>query len=168
MTFVAFGSFYAARVHGSAVASFAATLVGNLAGAMGVYALGRRYGRGWMQRRFRLSDDRLYALERQYRQRGVFALFLSRFVPGFRAVVPPFAGAFHVPPVRAGLAMGIASGIWYGLITWLAFRAGDSWEELSGTIARYGRLLAIVAAALALAAGLWFWMRRRRAPRDAR
>src|SRR5215207_3336263 len=43
-TVVAFGSFIAARGHGSAVGSFLATWAGNIAGAMLMYALGRRYG----------------------------------------------------------------------------------------------------------------------------
>lgn len=161
-TVVAFGSFYAARVHGSVVASFLATLAGNVAGAMGVYFLGRRYGEQWIARKFKLDSAGEARLIGAYRERGVLALFLSRFVPGFRAVVPPFAGAIRVPPLRAGLAMGTASAIWYGLITWLAFRAGASWEELSARIAHFGRLLAVVAVALALVAGAVWYLRRRR------
>ena len=161
-TVVAFGSFYAARVHGSVVASFLATLAGNVAGAMGVYFLGRRYGEQWIARKFKLDSAGEARLIGAYRERGVLALFLSRFVPGFRAVVPPFAGAIRVPPLRAALAMGSASAIWYGLITWLAFRAGASWEELSARIAHFGRLLAVVAVALALVAGAVWYLRRRR------
>lgn len=161
-TVVAFGSFYAARVHGSVVASFLATLTGNVAGAMGVYFLGRRYGEQWIARKFKLDSAGEARLIGAYRERGVLALFLSRFVPGFRAVVPPFAGAIRVPPLRAGLAMGTASAIWYGLITWLAFRAGASWEELSARIAHYGRLLAVVAVAVALVAAAVWYLRRRR------
>ena len=54
----------------------------------------------------------------------MFALFLSRFIPGVRALVPPFAGAFRLPLIRSMVVMGVASGIWYGIISYLAFRVG--------------------------------------------
>ena len=51
-TVVAFGSFLASRGHGTLVAAFLATLVGNLTGAMAMYAAGRRYGVSVLERRF--------------------------------------------------------------------------------------------------------------------
>ena len=45
---VAFGSFYAARTHGSALISFLATWSGNIVGAMFMYAVGWRYGAAWL------------------------------------------------------------------------------------------------------------------------
>ena len=160
-TVVAFGSFYAARVHGSVILTFLATLTGNLAGAMGVYALGRRYGAERLARRFRLGGGEGQVAE-QYRRRGLPALFLSRFLPGVRALVPPFAGAARVPPLQAALAMGTASALWYGVITWLSFRVGTSWEALAARIAGVGRVFAIVAGVIVAVAALAWWIRRRR------
>ena len=162
-TVVAFGSFYAARVDGSVLASFLSTLAGNLAGAMGVYWLGRRYGMHWLEHRFKVSDERRYRMVQTYNRFGAAGLFVSRFLPGVRAIVPPLAGALGVPAGRAALAMGTASAIWYGVITWLAFTAGSSWEELSARIASMGRGFAIGAAAVVLlAAAAWLVLRRRR------
>ena len=162
-TVVAFGSFYAARVNGSVLASFVSTLAGNLAGAMGVYWLGRRYGMHWLEHRFKVSDERRYRMVQTYNRFGAAGLFVSRFLPGVRAVVPPLAGALGVPAGRAALAMGTASAIWYGVITWLAFTAGSSWEELSARIARMGRGFAIGAAVVVLlGAAVWLVLRRRR------
>ena len=160
-TVVAFGSFYAARVHGSPVLSFLATWGGNVAGAMGVYALGRRYGAGWLERKFGDAKGQ-GRIEQAYRRRGVPALFLSRFLPGVRALVPPVAGALKVPPVHATAAIAVASAIWYGAITILAYQVGESWEELAATVARLGRWMALVAAVLALAAAIVWWVRRKR------
>ena len=160
-TVVAFGSFYAARVHGSPVASFLATWGGNVAGAMGVYALGRRYGAGWLQRRFGEAKGR-EKIEDSYRRHGVLALFLSRFLPGVRALVPPVAGALEVPPLKAGLAIAVASGIWYGAITILAFRVGESWEELAATMTRLGRWMALGAVVVIAVIALVWYLRRKR------
>jgi membrane protein DedA with SNARE-associated domain len=61
-------------------------------------------------------------------------------------------------------AITLASGAWYGLITWLAFRAGNNWEDLVRTIGRAGKITAIVAAALiALIVYLWYRHRQKKA-----
>jgi membrane protein DedA with SNARE-associated domain len=160
-TVVAFGSFYAARVEGSPILSFLATWGGNVAGAMGVYALGRRYGAGWLQKKFGDAKGQ-GRIEDAYRRRGLLALFLSRFMPGVRALVPPVAGALKVPAPRAAAVIAVASGIWYGLITLLAFQVGESWEELAAEMARMGRWMAVVATSIVLAALAVWWVRRKR------
>jgi membrane protein DedA with SNARE-associated domain len=164
-TVVAFGSFLAARGQGTALGVFLCTWSGNLAGAMLIYALGRRYGAERLERR--LLGDRAAEAESRlrtlYGRYGLAALFVSRFLPGVRAIVPPLAGALRVPAIRAAVAMGAASAIWYGVISYLAFRLGADWDQLSGAVARYGRLSAIIGGAIvALAAAAWLVARRRR------
>ena len=100
-------------------------------------------------------------LRKLYGKYGLFALFLSRFLPVVRAIVPPFAGALRLPPVRSLLVMGAASGIWYGLIAWLAFRVGADWEALQSAIGHYGKIVAGVAIGL-VAVGVVIWLVRRR------
>jgi membrane protein DedA with SNARE-associated domain len=118
-----------------------------------------------MRRHFpRLVDE---AGERRlrdlYARYGLLALVVSRFIPGLRAIVPPFAGALRIPAVPAVAAMAIASGIWYGVIAYLAYRAGSDWTALTRMITRSGRLAALVAAALVLAGVLAWLIHRRRA-----
>jgi membrane protein DedA with SNARE-associated domain len=116
-----------------------------------------------LQKRFpSLADEknerRLRELHGKY---GALSLVLSRFIPGVRAVVPPFAGALRISPVTTMLALGLASAVWYGLVSYIAFRAGADWESVTARIARFGRYSAIGAAALvAIAASVW-WLRRR-------
>lgn len=163
-TVVAFGSFAAARGKGSALGSFAATWAGNIAGAVLMYALGRRYGSRLLRSRLlRAGPHAEEKLQDMYRRHGLWALALSRFVPGVRAIVPPFAGALHLSPGRAIVAMAVASGIWYGVITWFAFRVGSSWDELSARVGAAGRWVAIVATSIAVVLVLVWLARRRRA-----
>ena len=162
-TVVALGSWLAARGQGSALIAFIAPVAGNIAGAMGMYYVGRRHGREWMHRRFPAlanedSERRLRALYEKY---GVMALVLSRFIPGVRAVVPPFAGAMHVPAGITAAAISIASIVWYGSISYLAFRAGSDWTHVMRLIRQSGLVAAIVAAVVLLIAAVW-WLRRRR------
>jgi membrane protein DedA with SNARE-associated domain len=86
---------------------------------------------------------------------------LSRFIPGVRAIVPPFAGALKLSPVSTILSIAVASGIWYGLISYLAFKAGADWSALTAMITRYGRITAIAAAAIVGLGALVWWLRRR-------
>jgi membrane protein DedA with SNARE-associated domain len=160
-TVVAFGSFLAARGHGTAAGAFLATLGGNLSGAMAMFAVGRRYGAAKVERRLGsgTSADRLHALYGKY---GMLALFVSRFLPGVRALVPPFAGALRLPPLRVAVVIGSASAIWYGLITLLAFRVGSDWETLHAHLRVWSGRIVIIAAAVGIAGLMaWFLLRRR-------
>jgi membrane protein DedA with SNARE-associated domain len=164
-TVVAFGSFLAARGQGTALGVFLTTWAGNLGGAMLIYAVGRRYGAEPLERR--LLGERAADAERRlrtlYGRYGLMALFLSRFLPGVRAIVPPLAGALRVPALRAAAAMGAASAVWYGTISYLAFRIGADWEQLSAAVARYGRATAIAGLGLVvIAIGVWLAVKQRR------
>lgn len=159
---IAFAGFLAARGGHSAVPAFIAVLLGNLGGAIGMYVLGRRLGADWIHRRFSRNESAQRRLREWYARYGLAALFVSRFLPGVRAVVPPLAGALRVPATGAIVAMGLASSIWYGLITVLAFRAGNNWDALRATVTRYGTWLSIAAATLvAIVAVVWLVRRRR-------
>lgn len=163
-TIVALGSWLAARGAGSVLVAFAATWLGNVAGAAAMYFVGRTHGAGWMQKRFpRLADGRGTArLEKMYARYGIPALIVSRFIPGLRALVPPVAGALHVPPAAALGAIAIASGAWYGFISYIAFSAGHDWTHLMELVRRSGLIVAAIASALvAIALAVWFIRRRK-------
>jgi membrane protein DedA with SNARE-associated domain len=164
-TIVALGAFLAARGQGTALGSLAATWVGNVGGAMVMYALGRRYGADRLERR--LLGERGSAAEARvstlYGRYGLAALFLSRFLPGIRAVVPPVAGALRVPATRAFAAIGLASALWYGLITYAGFYLGSDWESVLAMLRRYGTVAAIAAGAVLAVGLLAWWLRSRRA-----
>jgi membrane protein DedA with SNARE-associated domain len=160
-TVVALGSFLAARGRGSVVAAFLATWAGNVGSAMAMYAVGRRYGAAKLQRRL-LGDAAAGANDRlgqMYGKYGVLALFASRFIPGVRALVPPFAGALRVPALRAGLAIASASAIWYGTVSYLGFTLGGNWQRVLHLINEYGRILAVAATVLLLV-GVVIWRTR--------
>lgn len=167
-TVVALGTWLAARGHGSALLAFLCTWAGNVAGAVAMYAVGRRHGAGWIHRRLpALSNARgEERLQQLYAKYGIPALVVSRFVPGVRALVPPFAGALRVPAFSAIAAMAFASGVWYGFISYIAYRAGTDWDALLRRIAQSSRVSAI-AGALIVALAVAVWLVRRRARRPA-
>jgi membrane protein DedA with SNARE-associated domain len=163
-TVVAFGSFLAARGTASLALCFAATLGGNLAGAgLALYA-GRRLGaeglhRFLAKRGHGEAEVRVRAL---YARWGLAALFLSRFLPGVRAVLPPMAGALRVPVAPALLAMGVASAIWYGVISFLAYRLGRDWRRVLDLVGTGSRTLGLVVLGLVALGAMVWWLRQRR------
>ena len=162
-TAIALGAFVAARGEASAVGTWAATMVGNLGGALVMYLLGRRLGAPWLARRLpSLGGEAAAAQVRQhYARHGVWALAVSRFLPAVRAIVPPLAGALGIGLGRALIAMSLASALWYGLVTWFAFTLGQNVERLLATIGTSQRWLGGAAAVLLLTAALFVWWRRR-------
>jgi membrane protein DedA with SNARE-associated domain len=164
-TIVAFGSFLAARGQGTLLGAFLSTWLGNVGGALFMYWIGRRYGAGWMERRWgtsqRAGQARVVDLYGRY---GVLALFMSRFLPGIRALVPPVAGALRIGFPGVAIAMATASAIWYGAISVIAFKLGSDWESVVHAISRFGRVasLAAGAAVLLALAGILIYRRRQR------
>lgn len=160
---VAFGSFLAARGQGNPWVTFLVTWLSNVAGAAGMYWAGRKYGRSVLTRGFAkwIGPDAEIRLERSYRKYGLPALFVSRFLPAVRAVVPVFAGAAKLPFLPLISIMALASGIWYAFLTVIAFRAGSDWEALQSTIANYSRAITILAVAMVGAAAVIWWKKRR-------
>ncbi len=160
-TVIALGAFVAARGNGSALGVWTATMLGNIGGAMVMYGLGHRYGLPWLLHRFPTlfpagATERVTA---RFKTQGLFAVIVSRFLPGVRAVVPPIAGAMDVGAVRALIAMALASGAWYGLVCVLAFQAGANADALLERIAGQQKTLGLGAAAMVLVAVAVMWWR---------
>ncbi|MGH7695259.1 MAG: DedA family protein [Gemmatimonadaceae bacterium] len=160
----AFGSFVAAREGRSPMPPFLWVWLSNVAGAMFMWAVGHRIGRRRVERWLRLTphDPAEQRFEALYGRLGTAAFFVSRFVPGVRAIVPPFAGAMHVRPLRPAIAIALASGLWYALITFLAFRAGEEWETLALLLRRLGWGAALGATAILGTMGVWWYRRHKK------
>lgn len=162
-TVIALGAFVAARGNGSAVGVWTATMIGNISGAMLMYGLGHRFGLPWLMQRLPslFPAGATQRISERFQSQGVLAVVVSRFLPGVRAVVPPLAGAMGIGAVRALIAMSLASGVWYGLVCVLAFRAGANADALLERIAGQQRTVGSVAAAIiVVAAGVVWWRRR--------
>lgn len=147
---VAFGAFYAARRNAEFWPVLVAIVIGSVLGSLVVYAVSRRYGADWMHAKLgRLhmlnAEEKLEGLYAHY---GLAALFVSRFVPGLRAVVSPMAGALRVPLLRYTAVIALACTIWYGLIIWVAFRVGTDWETVKASMHVVGLRVGIIAGVL--------------------
>ncbi len=164
-TVIALGAFVAARGNGTAFGVWTATMVGNVGGALLMYGLGHRYGLPWLMKRFptMVSPSAADRFAERFKAQGMAAVVVSRFLPAVRALVPPMAGALGIGAVRAAIAMTLASGVWYGVVCVLAFRAGANADALLARIAEQQRLIGVIAVAVVVAVGAVLWWRTRKA-----
>jgi uncharacterized tellurite resistance protein B-like protein len=134
-----------------------------------VYFVARRYGRRLFATRTGrrlLAPRSLAIIEREYLRFGVAGIFVSRFLPGIRAVVPPFAGLVGLSPLRTLVPMAVASGIWYGGITILGTLIGSNWQRINQIITGVNRTLGIATLLLVAVGLVWYLRRRRRRQRE--
>jgi membrane protein DedA with SNARE-associated domain len=161
-TVVAVGAFLAARGTGSLVGAAGSIWLGNVLGALLMYFAGARMGSGALMARLggAEAEAKVRAL---YGRHGLWALFVSRFLPGVRAIVPPFAGALRLPLAKVMLPIAAASAIWYGVIAYIGYRFGrdlDAIKRLTANFSRGAGLAAVVV--VASVALVLLWRRRRR------
>ena len=164
---VALGAFLARRGEVSVVPLAALCWLANLASAAGTYVVGRRHGRGFFRDgwgRKLMPPEVLAALEEAYARWGTSGIFLSRFLPGVRAAVPPFAGVAGLPAARALVPAAIASAIWYAFLAFAGYQVAENWDAVKALVADTNRVLGIAALVVAVIALVWLRRRSRRRP----
>lgn len=165
-TAVALGAFLSHRGVTVPLAVFLVVWISNILGATAVYLASRRYGRRLFATgagRRLLTPRSLAVIEREYLRFGGLGIFISRLLPGVRAVVPPFVGLADLSLFRAITPIALASGLWYGAITLLGALLGSQWNRITAAVASANRVLAIVSIVLVVAVAIWYLVRRRRA-----
>ena len=108
-----------------------------------------------------LNPAQLRRLGDFYGRWGLPAIFLARFLPGLRAMVPVFAGVTHQRFLTVAFPVLVASGIWYGTLVWLGAGAGRNLPSILRWISGANRLLLVCAAVACLVGAVW-WFRTRR------
>ena len=160
---IALGAFLAARGAVSVWGIYAVTVAANVAGALIVFELSRHFGRRFLQSRLgrRLVSEKAQArIERLYQRWHLWGIFLSRMLPVYRSIVPPFAAAIGLPARKALPPVVVATALYYGALTAVAYGLGANWDDVKHIVARIGLWLGIAAIALTVLGG-WLWWRHR-------
>jgi membrane-associated protein len=154
---VVLGGVIAGRGGAPLFAVIAAGIGGAVAGDVTSYALGRRFGEDFVRKR--LGSRWAPAHRWLSKERGGFTIFVGRFLPFLRSVLPMTAGALKVP-ARIFLPWDFAAAAIWGtgsvLLGYFAVRDLDQ-------ILRFMHRFTIAIAILLAAGGLgWLWWKRRR------
>jgi membrane protein DedA with SNARE-associated domain len=136
----------------------AAAIIGDNAG----YWLGRKLGRGFLQRYGvvrRFSERVLPPAERFFRRHGGKSIFFARWFSGFRIAGAWIAGFAHMPWWRFFIWNALGGIAWAVTVSLVAYYAG---QAAADAIGHYGLIGGAVIAVLviALVLTLHFWRRR--------
>lgn len=170
-TFILLGGFLAGRGRADAWLVFGVTWTCNVASALAVYWTGHRYGRSFFEvgmGRHILNGHQLGRVQRFYRRWGTPAIFLTRFLPGLRAVVPAFAGVTHRGFVSVALPLAAASAIWYGILVWVGATTARNLGTIVGWLESANRWLLAVALLIGAGVVAWWWRSRHPPEREER
>lgn len=162
-TFVLAGALLAARGAADPWTVFLVTWLPNVVSAVAVYLMARRYGRRFFKMpvaRWLLREHQLDQIGGFYQRWGIPAIFLSRFLPAFRAMVPVFAGVSRMSAWKVVPPVVIASGVWYGLLVYLGAFAGRNLEGIVRLFQDVSDVLLWIALGILAVIGLWWWRTR--------
>lgn len=155
--FLAFTGYLVAIGQLGFMPALAITIVGNVLGHAAAYALGLRYGKGFITRFGKyvlITPERFEHAERIFKRFGPFAAFGMRFIPGFRSLTSAMLGIVKMPLVEFLLFTTFAVTLWnlvwmlLGFFFGLAFAAEAAWLV--------PLVIVGIAAGLGLVAILWY------------
>ncbi|MGH7502949.1 MAG: DedA family protein [Longimicrobiales bacterium] len=162
-TFVLLGGFLSASERVSPWLVFLSTWVANVASALLVYGLARRWGRHIFDTglgRWLLKPKQLDRIGQFYERWGTPAILVSRFLPAFRAIVPVFAGVSRLPWPRVAIPLALASAVWYGMLIAVGSLTGRNWGTIVKLFDRVSIVLLVIASLLLALFARWWWRTR--------
>ena len=162
---VALGAFLAQRGEVSVGLLCLLCWASNVGSAAWMYSFARAHGalffrEGWGRKV--MSPEVLSALQHAYDKWGVVGIFVSRFLPGLRAGVTPFAGVVGLSPARALVPAAVASLIWYVFLVAVGSSVARNWDAVKQLVADANRVLGLAALAAAALLAFWIWRRTRK------
>ena len=164
----ALGTFWAVRTGRSPLWIGFMCFVANQASAIAVYFWVRARGEAVLRSRvFRslLPEEIQPLIAKNIDRFGGMGVFLSRFLPGLRAAVLPFAAIHGLSPARTLLPAGAASFLWYAALTMAGSALGLAYDDVRAMVARVTGVLGVIGVivTLTLIAAVWQLAKRRRA-----
>ncbi len=134
---------------------FAATALGNFAGFMLLFFVGR-----FLEREFFLNRDFRYfpkegllKAEAWFQRFGYMVILFNRFLSGARSVISIFAGISELKTGKVALYSLISCLLWNGMLIYAGYKAGKNWETITVLLKQYNKIILflIIAAVMVFA-----------------
>lgn len=98
------------------------------------YRLGRRFGYGYITNKNSKSLNQLLGkAEIFYEKHGISSMFLARFYPWFRTLIPFLAGVSRMNPIKFGVVNVLSAISWGFGITYLGYFANSNPQLKDGS-----------------------------------
>jgi membrane protein DedA with SNARE-associated domain len=162
----ALGAFWAIRTGHSALFIGFLCFLANQATAVAIYFFARAKGEAILRSRIFQSlmpANLQAAVSRNIIRYGTLGVFVSRFFPGVRAAVLPFAAIHGLSPARTLIPAGAASLLWYAMLTIIGSALGLAYDDVSRTVGRVTGALGIVGVSVVAVVAFLLWRAAKRA-----
>ena len=114
------------------------------------YRLGRRFGYGYITNKNKTSLNNLLSkAELFYEKHGISSMFLARFYPWFRTLIPFLAGVSRMNSVKFGVVNALSAISWGFGITYLGYFANSN-PQLKDASRYIAAFFIVVSIALAI------------------
>jgi membrane protein DedA with SNARE-associated domain len=103
-----------------------------LAGDNLSFWLGRRLGRGWIERhgeKVMITEDRLRRVEHFFERHGGLTILIGRYVGFVRPLAPFIAGFSHMPPRRFMAYDVVGTGLWAATFSILGYVSWKNFDQ---------------------------------------
>ena len=117
------------------IAASLACFVGIFVGDLGLYLIGRAFGRPALRRRplrWFISDDAVERASHWFESKGIGVIFLSRFTPGLRLPTYVAAGVLRTKLSSFAFFFAVAGLLWTPALVGIAAVAGERLAEAIG------------------------------------
>lgn len=134
-------------------------------GKVGLYALGRRYGRRAMHSLCRMAvtpDSSMGKADSHFERWGAALLVVAEFIPGVRTLAPSLAGAEKVRPIPFLLYSALGAVLWTALYVGIGFVFRTQIDQALAFVEQSGKIAVGLAIAAVVAYFAVRWWRRRR------
>jgi len=161
-----FAGFMASQGTFSIPGAMAVGLAGALTGSSLAYALGRFGGRALALRWGKyllITEQRLDLTQEWFRRYGGRAVFICRLITGLRAIVSIPAGLARMSYPRFLLYTLAGSGLWVVTAVLIGYFVGEEWQRILHFLRRANELVLLGVILIAIAAYIYWTLRRRRA-----
>ncbi len=128
-----FSGFLAATGRLTLAGVIATATLANTLGALVIYIIGKRYGRGILERfghYFLIHADDIKRVDGWLVKHGAGTAFFSRLLPGVRTFSSIVLGAAQIPLRQFILYTLAGSLIWNGVLAYVGYAVGDNWNFL--------------------------------------
>jgi membrane protein DedA with SNARE-associated domain len=139
----------------------AAGVAGNLVGSWLAYAIGRKTGRGLLDRYGKYVLIRSHDVDRAevwWARYGEAATFFSRLLPVIRTFISLPAGIARMPLGKFSLYTFLGVIPWTYALTYVGVAVGDNWEQV---VEYFNVPTLIIGTILVVAVGVWYVRRRK-------
>lgn len=158
---VVFGAFLASQRSGLSLSGvIIVAFLGGFLGSFISYYLGSQQGRRFFESlaiKFNVDGERLNQADKFFQQHGYLAVFLGRYLTGFKAFVPVLAGIHRVNFFTFTIFSALGVFSWTVIAALLGYFFGSNWP----LVIKYFKLFGWVIVLLAGLIIIYLWQKRR-------